>query len=80
MPTSESPLRIASSRKLRRPVLGQGQQPEQLVRHVDGERVLVHAVQTPLGHETLGIGGATTTSSGTICSDRTRPSRASRTA
>ena len=39
-----------------RPVLAQRHQPERELGHLDGQRVLVHAVQAPLGHQSAGVG------------------------
>ena len=36
-------------------VLRQRQQPERQLGHLDGQRVLVHTVQAPLGHKAAGI-------------------------
>ena len=36
-------------------VLRQRQEPERQLRHLDRQRVLVHAVDAPLSHKTTGI-------------------------
>ena len=37
-------------------VLGQGQQPERQLCHLGSERVLIHAIQAPLGYDAVGVG------------------------
>ena len=55
MPTSESPQRMAWSRNVNGLSLCSVKQPQRQLRHLDRQRVLVHAVQAPLGDDPPGV-------------------------
>ena len=55
------------------PVLCERHQPERELRHLDGQRVLVHAVEAALGHEAPGDGQPLVGVAGEVARSRTSP-------